>query len=420
MGSALRIASWSWLLAGIALAASCCAPAPATPAPEPLADAADSAPGGRGRDGGAALGDTGSGAAGDQGPRDLGARGDLGASRDLAQDSGRAADGAPGSDLGRRPTDLGAPGDLAPAGADLGGRDQGPSAAESGRPGHGPPYPIVLQHGWTGFESVGPLDYFFRVREHLQEHGFAVYVSEVAPYQSSEVRGAQLAENLRRILAESGAAKVNLVAHSQGGIDARWLISSQGWGDRVASLTTISTPHRGTPVGDAYLGLVPGFTDAVADSLAWLLGQALSGRGDDPDLRASLRQVSEAEMARFNAANPDDPRVAYYSWAGRSFLALASDLCDEGEVPNPERVDLCTPWLQATGRFVGGGLFAPRANDGLIPVDSARWGRFRGCIPADHIDEVGQIAQMGTDPLSGFNHLHFYLGIAGFLQAEGF
>ncbi len=297
------------------------------------------------------------------------------------------------------------------------GADHDPGAASDG---HGPPYPIVLQHGWTGFESIGPIEYFFRVKEHLEGHGFEVYVSEVDPYNDSVVRGRELAENIDRILAESGAAKVNVIAHSQGGIDARYVISTLGYGDRIASLTTISTPHRGTKIGDAYIGRVPGWADPLAQALAWLVGRSISDLGDDPAFRASMWQVSEEAMDQFNRDNPDDPRVAYYSWAGRTFMSLGRGVCDQGEVPNPRRVDPCTIWLQATGRFVGGSLLHPKPNDGLITVESAMWGRFRGCIPADHIDEVGHILQMAPDPISGFDHLHFYLNMARFLRAEGF
>ncbi|MDY0058266.1 MAG: triacylglycerol lipase [Myxococcota bacterium] len=309
--------------------------------------------------------------------------------------------------------------DLAFPPGDAGGDAASPDAATI-PPGTGPPYPLVLHHGWTGFEAIGPLDYFFRVAEELADAGHTVRVTVVAPYQSSAVRGEQLADQLDQILRETGAAKVNLIAHSQGGIDARWVISGLGYGSRIASLTTISTPHRGTRLGDAYLGLVPGWSDLLTQALALLLGRAISDLGDDPDVRASLEQVAERTMIRFNQEYPDDPAVAYYSWAGRSFLDRAAELCDGAEVPNPDGVDACTPWLQATGRFVGEGLFRLRPNDGLIPVESARWGRFRGCIPADHLDEIGQIAALFPDPLSGFDHLAFYRELAAFLRLEGF
>ena len=36
-------------------------------------------------------------------------------------------------------------------------------------------------------------------------------------------------------------------------------------------------------------------------------------------------------------------------------------------------------------------VLSPEPNDGLVTVTSATWGTFLGCIPADHLDEVGQL-----------------------------
>jgi len=346
--------------------------------------------------------------------QDLGGEADsaLGADTGVEDSGGSAADG------GDAPADVGADAARSVDAGGGAGLDAEGVGEDQGVLGSGPPYPVVLHHGWTGFEDIGPIDYFFRVRGHLEEHGFEVYVTEVSPYDDSFVRGAQLAQQLDEILSLSGAARVNIVAHSQGGIDTRYVISTLGYGPRVATLTTIATPHRGTPIGDAFLGLIPGWSDPMWDALAWLLGRAISDVRDDQRLRASMWQVSEEAMRAFNEDNPDDPRVAYFSWAGRTFLRLADEECGQGEMRNPPRVDGCSGWLQAFSPIVGGRGDSP-PSDGLVPLASARWGRFRGCVPADHIDEVGHVLQIATDPLSGFNHLAFYLNIARFLRAEG-
>jgi triacylglycerol lipase len=58
-------------------------------------------------------------------------------------------------------------------------------------------------------------------------------------------------------------------------------------------------------------------------------------------------------------------------------------------------------------------------NDGLVTVASARWGTFLQCVPADHLKEVGQIAQNGADPLSGFDHLAFFRAVVSRIRAQG-
>ena len=61
----------------------------------------------------------------------------------------------------------------------------------------------------------------------------------------------------------------------------------------------------------------------------------------------------------------------------------------------------------------------PDANDGLVTVQSARWGTFLGCVPADHLDEVGQIAHLLPDLISGFDHKQLYRRIVDTLHRDG-
>src|SRR5690606_21994510 len=102
-------------------------------------------------------------------------------------------------------------------------------------------------------------------------------------------------------------AAVNLFAHSMGGLDSRFLISSLGYGDRVASLTTLSTPHRGTAVADMALGLTESLdTDALA-SLGELLARTVDTPSTlDPDLRAAFGALAETNAPAFERDNPDD------------------------------------------------------------------------------------------------------------------
>jgi triacylglycerol lipase len=59
-------------------------------------------------------------------------------------------------------------------------------------------------------------------------------------------------------------------------------------------------------------------------------------------------------------------------------------------------------------------------NDGMVTVDHAKWGEFRGCIPADHLDQVGQIKHDDADDSTGFDHIRFYRNLAFDLAILGF
>lgn len=287
----------------------------------------------------------------------------------------------------------------------------------------GAPFPIILLHGMAGFERIGPLNYFFNVAADLRARGEVIFESQVSPYDSSTVRGSELAQFVDETLAATGACKVNLIAHSQGGLDARYLISSLHYGDRVAALATVSTPHQGTPVADVVLGLVTpsGFTAAVVNEILLGVQGLTSNDTGNPNVKANLAQLATASIKQWNLDNPDDARVSYYSVAGRSGLATAATECAGGVWPNPKGVDLLDPLLSVPATvfpFFSPNLLQPIPNDGLVPVTSARWGRFLGCVPADHFDEVGQIAQLIADPLSGFDHLALYRQLVSVLRSD--
>lgn len=261
-------------------------------------------------------------------------------------------------------------------------------------------FPTLLVHGWTGFENIGPITYFFGVLDHVTQLGYPAQTVVLDPYNAIAVRGEQLADHIDEQLEVWRARRVNLVAHSQGGLDSRYALSSLGYGDRVAALVTISTPHQGTPLTDVALGILPGASEQILATLLNLVG---AGAGQESDAMASFEDLSEAHVQdEFNPENPDVEGVYYESWAGRT--CLLGITCD----------DVCDLPIQPTFNL----LTALRgANDGIVPVESAKWGEYRGEIPADHFDEVGQIAGQ-TSP--NFDHLEFYAQRLGDLTSLGY
>jgi len=336
-----------------------------------------------------------------------------------------------GSEAGSAPTAAETPG-LAdgtgvapPAAAPAPAAPAVPAPVESAPAKLGAPYPIVLMHGMSGFGQleVGPMGvtYFDGVVEDLTKNGEAVYVTIVPPYDTSEARAGALAKQIDAILARTGKAKVNLVAHSQGGLDARVITSPHGlgYGDRVASVTTIATPHRGSKVADLVLGLlknVPGtLVDDVTGAFLSLLQKSFFELQTDPHLRAQLVALSERHMASvFNPTYDDAPGVLYMSYAGRTNLRTGIGVCDDGKYKNdPFDVDVAQPGLTTLAMFLEEGQL--KVNDGLVTVQSSKWGVFQQCLPADHLKEVGQFG-----PSAGtFDHLALFRNIAKRIRDAG-
>jgi triacylglycerol lipase len=283
-------------------------------------------------------------------------------------------------------------------------------------------YPIVLAHGFDA--SPENRWGFYGVEEALVADGHTVYVAQVPPYNAVEVRAGYLAEQVDAVLAQTGAPRVNLVAHSMGGLDGRYLISSLGYGGKVASLTTISSPHQGSAVADVALKLLPGVADDAINALARAWGRTYSEVADETDLRAALTALSEDNAPGFNAANPDDPQVFYQSWAGVSSVfgipgPWDEAACEGKRLADPrggaDRMDLT---LIPMAAMVAHGAEL-RPNDGMATVEGAKLGLFRGCIPADHLDEVGQIKHDGPDEHTGFDAARFYRNLAFDLAERG-
>lgn len=277
-------------------------------------------------------------------------------------------------------------------------------------------YPIVLVHGFMG-SRTSPLWSFYRLAETLRADGHVVIEADLPPFDGPANRAGTLATQINAAITQYG--KVNIIAHSQGGLDARYLISSLHYGDRVASLTTISSPHKGTAIADKALGLLPGGVDHAVNVALDKLGIDI----DDVNVRAALTGLAERNAPAFAAANPDDSRVYYQSWAGVSSptgVASAVDLsaCDGKFLAGPDAMDkLGTVMPSLIWKIVGHG--GTDANDGLATVKGAKHGTFRGCIPADHMDEVGQV-QDTFDPATGWDHLRFYRNVAFELATRGF
>lgn len=325
---------------------------------------------------------------------------------------------APGEDTTAAPV---AP----PAATTTPGTASTPGPAAPAPVGLGAPYPVVLMHGMSGFGQLdlGPVDitYFDGVVEDLTKNGEAVFVTVVPPYDTSEARALALSKQIDEILKRTGKAKVNLVGHSQGGMDARVITSPQGlaYGDRVASVTTVATPHHGSKVADAVLGLlkyVPAdVIDSVTGDFLALVQKTAFELQSDAHLRAQVAELSEKYMSTvFNPKYKDAPGVVYMSYAGRTNLRTGIGVCDDGKYGNdPLDVDVTQAMLAPLAIFLEEGKL--KVNDGLVTVESAKWGEFQQCVPADHLKEVGQLGPAA----SSFDHLQLFRDIVARIRKAG-
>jgi len=250
-------------------------------------------------------------------------------------------------------------------------------------------YPIVLAHGMFGFDELfGVLDYWYGIESALEDGGARVFVTQVTPLTTPQARGEQLISQIETIRAITGKAKVNLIGHSQGGLDVRYVAAVRP--DLVASVTTVGSPHKGAQLADFLVAnFVNGsWTQAVITGLGNALGTAiglLSGNDDPNDVIASLNSLTAAGLASYNAQYPagvpttscgggaaSANGIRFYSWSGTGVLTNALDIGD--------------PALGVTS------LFYSESNDGLVGRCSSHFGTvIRDNYFMNHLDEVNQL-----------------------------
>lgn len=259
-------------------------------------------------------------------------------------------------------------------------------------------YPIVLSHGLFGFDKVFGLEYFYNVPPDLESGGAKVYLTQVSAENSTEVRGEQLLKQIERIAA-MGGGKVNLIGHSQGGMDARYVMGVRP--DLIASLTTVGSPHKGADFADFLLANVTpgGFADKVLTTLGNAAGKLIDlTTGEPQDIKAALGTLSAPGAAALikkypagipttacGEGAPTNGAIPLYSWTGTSKFTNPLDLGD---------VFLGAASLVYTGE-----------NDGLVGQCSAHFGKvLRDTYDMNHLDEVngllGLTSFFETDPVA--------------------
>lgn len=260
-------------------------------------------------------------------------------------------------------------------------------------------YPILMVHG-VFFRDYRYINYWGRIPKELMCNGATVYYGQHQSAAAVEDSGRELAARIRQIIDETGCEKVNIIAHSKGGLDSRAAIAHCGMAPYVATLTTINTPHRGCIFAEYLLGKVP---EAVRQRIAAAYNAAMKKLGDEnPDFLAAVTDLTESACLARNQVMPDAPGVVYESVM--SYCRKAA----HGKFP-----------LNMTHPIV---KYFDGKNDGLVSVDSARWGeRFTLLEPQGKRGiSHGDVVDLNRENIPGFDVREFYVNLAANLKQRGY
>ena len=258
-------------------------------------------------------------------------------------------------------------------------------------------YPLLLVHG-IGFRDLRYFNYWGRIPRELKRNGAVIYYGNQEALGTIAYNAEDIRKRILQIREATGAEKVNIIAHSKGGLDARCAVTTLGMSPYVASLTTMNTPHRGCRFVDYACRLPEGFYRFVAGCF----DRTFAKFGDKaPDFYTATHQFATEASVRFNEKTPDMPGVYYQSYTSK--------------MKNPfSHLLLSIPWC----------LIWPLEgeNDGLVSVESAKWGEFRGVFSNKRLRGIshGDIIDLKRQDYKGFDVVETYVKIVAELKEKGF
>lgn len=259
-------------------------------------------------------------------------------------------------------------------------------------------YPIILLHG-IGFRDFKYFNYWGRIPKELVRNGAIVYYGHQEAWGTIENNGEIIKSKIKEILEENHCDKVNIIAHSKGGLDARYLISGLHTEKSIASLTTMSTPHRGSQL----LNLLNKLPDSIYHFIASLFDKSYGRIGDQhPDCYHSSKQLSPSFCTEFNEKYPDVPGIYYQSYA-----SVVKHTFGDGLLWIPNLLMF----------FAGAGK-----NDGLVSEESAKWGNFKGTFVSSGRRGIshGDMIDLKREDYKGFDVIEAYVKIVAELKEMGY
>lgn len=259
-------------------------------------------------------------------------------------------------------------------------------------------YPILFVHG-VFFRDNRLLNYWGRIPKELKNNGAVCFYGNHQSAASVKDSGEELAERIREIVRKNNCEKVNIIAHSKGGLDCRYAIANCDVCQYVASLTTINTPHRGCLFAEWLLEKAP---TSLKNKVSIMYNNAAKIIGDTkPDFVSAVNDL-RADNCRVFDQNTPTPDGIYCQSVG-SVMKKASS----GKFP----LNLSHNFVK---KFDG-------KNDGLVGADSFEWGNNyllldlpvnRGISHADMID-------LNRENIKGFDVREFYVNLVNELKEKG-
>lgn len=259
-------------------------------------------------------------------------------------------------------------------------------------------YPLLMVHG-VFFRDFEHLNYWGRIPEELEKNGARIYYGNHNSASAVRDSAEQLAARVHEIIDKTGCEKVNIIAHSKGGLDSRAMIALTDAAPYVASLTTINTPHRGCQFADYLLNKIPAKQQKAVEK-AYNAGAAKLG-DVNPDFLAAVHDLTFENCEKLNEEIVDDPNIFYQSVGSKLNKPMS------GRFP----LNFTYPLVK----------YFDGANDGLVGEESFPWGENYQFLTVEGKRGIshGDVIDLNRENIPGFDVREFYVQLVADLKNKG-
>jgi triacylglycerol lipase len=230
----------------------------------------------------------------------------------------------------------------------------------------------------------------------LRTHNVLAFAPNIVPYAKIETRAKGWVKLIKELTENTKSDKINIVAHSMGGLDMRYALSNTDVAQHVASFTTVSTPHRGTSLAELTLKTPDAIRDKLADFLDWM-GDRIYPHTKSDSVASAAQLTRQYVTEVFNPATPNVDSIPYYSYTSAV-----------GKGTNEP--------IRVIARYQNNHIFKEEGpNDGMVSVESAKWGEHIKTSNLSHLEQMN--LRIKDDREALFNS--FWLDVVKMLEAKG-
>jgi triacylglycerol lipase len=230
-------------------------------------------------------------------------------------------------------------------------------------------HPVLLCHGYGAIASLVKPSPLYDIAMLLRTHHVTTFAPNIVPYAKIETRAQSWVHLIEQLTSKQSIDKLNIIAHSMGGLDIRYALAKLDIAPQVASFTTICTPHRGTSLAELTLKTPDAIRDKLADFLDWMGDRIYPHTKSDSVASAAQltrRYVSE-ELNPHITNQPDIPYYSYSSAVGKG-------------TSHP---------IKVMGKYQNNHIYEQEGlNDGMVSVKSAKWGEHIKTGTLSHLEQM--------------------------------